>query len=64
LADAMSFAASISPAIPRAALVTGGAQPIGRAIALVLAEEPATSIRNKCHGGGKRLRHLGKGAPL
>ncbi|MGC8469859.1 MAG: SDR family NAD(P)-dependent oxidoreductase, partial [Acetobacteraceae bacterium] len=34
----MNLAAAIPPAIPRAALVTGGARRIGRALALALAE--------------------------
>ena len=34
----MNLATAISPAIPRAALVTGGAQRLGRAIALALAD--------------------------
>jgi NAD(P)-dependent dehydrogenase (short-subunit alcohol dehydrogenase family) len=40
---------AISPAIPRAALVTGGAQRIGRAIALALAEA-GFDVAVHCHG--------------
>jgi NAD(P)-dependent dehydrogenase (short-subunit alcohol dehydrogenase family) len=48
LIDAMSLVASIPTTIPRAALVTGGAQRIGRAIALALADA-GFAIALHCH---------------
>ena len=44
----MSPAASISPAIPRTALITGGAQRIGRAVTLALADA-GFSVALHCH---------------
>jgi NAD(P)-dependent dehydrogenase (short-subunit alcohol dehydrogenase family) len=44
----MSPAAGISPAIPRAALITGGAQRIGRAITLALADA-GFAVALHCH---------------
>ena len=44
-----SFSAAIPESIPRAALVTGGAQRIGRAIALALAEA-GFDVAVHCHG--------------
>jgi NAD(P)-dependent dehydrogenase (short-subunit alcohol dehydrogenase family) len=44
----MSLAADISPAIPRAALITGGAQRIGRAVTLALADAGFSAALH-CH---------------
>jgi NAD(P)-dependent dehydrogenase (short-subunit alcohol dehydrogenase family) len=62
--------AAISPAIPRAALVTGGAQRLGRAIALALAEA-GFDVAVHCHASRAActatcddIRRLGRRAAL
>lgn len=64
------LSAAISPAVPRAALVTGGAQRIGRAIALALAEAGfdvavhCHSNRAACAATCDDIRRLGRRAAL